>query len=98
MASGPGNRARVWFRWWSVVLGITLSLRIADQVALQMEQTAQIIGGYFAWRNLRVANESQITDRFTRAIDQLGSERSDKDGKPVPNLEGLDVCARADCA
>ena len=65
----------------------TLSLRIADQVALQMEQTAPIIGGYFAWRNLRVANESQVTDRFTKAIDQLGSERSDKDGKPVPNLE-----------
>jgi uncharacterized protein YjbI with pentapeptide repeats len=41
---------------------------------------AQILGGivvgigiYFAWGNLRTAREGQITERFTRAIDQLGN-------------------------
>jgi hypothetical protein len=50
---------------------------------------AQIIGGmvvlvglYFtgrsaaaAWRNVQVAHEGQITERFTRAIEQLGSDK-----------------------
>lgn len=41
---------------------------------------AQILGGtallsglYFTWRTLQVNREGQITDRFTRAIDQLGA-------------------------
>lgn len=55
------------------------------------------IGGYFAWRNLRVAQqtleatqakldvdrEGQITNRFTQAVSQMGAEL--KNGKP--NLE-----------
>src|SRR5215213_10062077 len=43
---------------------------------------AQILGGaallsgiYFTWRTLQVNREGQITERFTRAIDQLGSEK-----------------------
>jgi hypothetical protein len=40
-------------------------------------------GGYFTWRNLRVAHEGQITNRYTQAIGQLGAEL--KDG--APNLE-----------
>jgi hypothetical protein len=43
---------------------------------------AQILGGaavlfglYFAWGNLNTAREGQITERFTRAIDQLGSKK-----------------------
>jgi Pentapeptide repeats (8 copies) len=46
---------------------------------------AQILGGtallsglYFTWRTLQVNREGQITDRFTRAIDQLG--RTDDEG------------------
>lgn len=42
---------------------------------------AQILGGtallsglYFTWRTLQVNREGQITERFTRAIDQLGNE------------------------
>ncbi len=42
---------------------------------------AQILGGiaigigiYFAWGNLTTAREGQITERFTRAIDQLGNK------------------------
>lgn len=44
---------------------------------------AQIIGGiavlltlYFAWENIKTTREGQITDRYTRAIDQLGSDKS----------------------
>ncbi|MDD3246908.1 MAG: pentapeptide repeat-containing protein [Methanosarcina sp.] len=43
---------------------------------------AQILGGiavgigiYFAWKNLKIAQEGQITERFTRAIDQLGNDK-----------------------
>lgn len=43
---------------------------------------AQILGGiavgigiYFAWGNLTTAREGQITERFTRAIDQLGNDK-----------------------
>jgi hypothetical protein len=48
---------------------------------------AQILGGtallsglYFTWRSLQVNREGQITDRFTRAIDQLG-KTDDKGNK-----------------
>ena len=43
---------------------------------------SQIVGGvavlyglYFAWGNLTTAREGQITERFTRAVEQLGSEK-----------------------
>ena len=35
--------------------------------------TALLSGIYFTWRTLQVNREGQITERFTRAIDQLGS-------------------------
>jgi hypothetical protein len=51
---------------------------------------AQILGGaallsgvYFTWRTLQVNHEGQITERFTRAIDQLG----EADDKGAPRLE-----------
>jgi hypothetical protein len=49
---------------------------------------AQILGGtallsglYFTWRTLQVNREGQITDRFTRAIDQLG--KTDDKGRKL---------------
>ncbi|MDA2919927.1 pentapeptide repeat-containing protein, partial [Desulfobacterota bacterium AH_259_B03_O07] len=45
--------------------------------------TAILIGLFFTWKTLQVDKEGQITERFTRAMDQIGSLRSD--GKP--NLE-----------
>jgi len=43
---------------------------------------AQILGGgavaigiYFAWGNLTTARDGQITERFTRAVDQLGNRK-----------------------
>ena len=40
------------------------------------------VGAVATWRNLRVAQEGQITNRFTQAIDQLGAMK-DKE----PNIE-----------
>jgi hypothetical protein len=42
--------------------------------------TALLAGLYFTWRTLQVNREGQITDRFTRAIDQLG-KTDDKGNK-----------------
>jgi hypothetical protein len=48
---------------------------------------AQIIGGfglllglYFTWRRVEISQDQQVTERFTRAIDQLGA--SDDAGNP----------------
>ena len=58
---------------------------IPPDVVFQRENEARqtwagILGGllvlgtlYFTWRRVEVAQEGQITERFTRAIDQLGS-------------------------
>ena len=53
---------------------------------------AQILGGtallsglYFTWRTLQVNREGQLTERFTRAIDQLGAT-DDKTGRPQLEL------------
>ena len=44
----------------------------------------QILGGsvillslYFAWKRIEVAQEGQITDRFSRAVEHLGSDKLD---------------------
>jgi uncharacterized protein YjbI with pentapeptide repeats len=42
--------------------------------------TALLSGLYFTWRTLQVNREGQITERFTRAIDQLG-QTDDKGNK-----------------
>ena len=48
---------------------------------------SQIIGGfglflglYFTWRRVEISQNQQVTERFTRAIDQLGA--SGEDGNP----------------
>lgn len=54
-----------------------------QQLVLEAVKTyAQILGGaalllglYFTWRNLRATEEGKITERFTRAVDQLGSDK-----------------------
>lgn len=52
-----------------------------------LQTTAQLVGGsallagvYLSWRTLQVNREGQITERFTRAIDQLGA--TDDEGRP----------------
>jgi hypothetical protein len=36
-----------------------------------------VLGAYFTWRQLRVTREGQITDRYTKAVDQLGGQHLD---------------------
>jgi len=62
--------------------GINNAIEMATLENQYRVTLAQIIGGgavlvglYFAWGNLITAREGQITDRFTRAVDQLGSEK-----------------------
>jgi hypothetical protein len=38
---------------------------------------AVLVGVYFTFRQLRVVRQGQVTDRFTRAVDQLGSSSMD---------------------
>jgi hypothetical protein len=47
-----------------------------------------LMGVYFTWRNLRLAQEGQITQRFNDAIEHLGSE------KPEVRLGGIYALAR----
>ena len=68
-----------------IKLGHQEDLEAKDRVGLQIEfikTAAQILGGlfflvtiYVAWQNLVVSQEKHKTDLFTRAIDQLGSEK-----------------------
>jgi Pentapeptide repeats (8 copies) len=58
---------------------------IKDRLTLENEMIknlVQFIGGgfllvglYFTWRNLFIAKEGQITERFSKAIDHLGDEK-----------------------
>jgi hypothetical protein len=50
-----------------------------------------LLGAYFTWRQLQVSREGQITDRFTRAVDQLGSEHLDV---RLGGIYGLERIAR----
>ena len=36
-----------------------------------------LLGLYFTWNQLKIGREGQITERFTRAIDQIGSDKLD---------------------
>jgi uncharacterized protein YjbI with pentapeptide repeats len=71
---------------FAVVIGVLLALLTwyiaptdPEQKQALVVTLAQILGGtallsglYFTWRTLQVNREGQITDRFTRAIEQLG--------------------------
>jgi hypothetical protein len=72
---------------WSVAewhrMGSTLGLK--DQIQMQVQflgAVAQILtvgallaGLYFTWKNVHVLHEGQITERFTRSIEHLGSDK-----------------------
>jgi uncharacterized protein YjbI with pentapeptide repeats len=67
---------------------ITNQKDIADAENSYRATLAQIFGGiavliglYFAWQRNNITQEGQITERFTRAVDQLGA--IDKDGNPA---------------
>jgi uncharacterized protein YjbI with pentapeptide repeats len=53
-----------------------------------------LLGAYFTWRNIAIAKEGQITDRFTKAIEQLGAVHSDGKPKIEVRLGGIYALAR----
>ena len=69
--------------YWRVAqFGITDPKDLAEMENSYRTTLAQILGGiavgigiYFAWGNLTTAREGQITERFTRAVNQLGNEK-----------------------
>ena len=57
---------------------------------------AQIIGGcalliglYFTWRTTKAAEDGRITDRFSRAVEQLGATNKDGSKQIEPRLGGI---------
>jgi hypothetical protein len=64
---------------------IGAALGVKDRIQIEadaLKTVAQILGGgallaglYFAWKNVQMLQEGQITERFTRSIEQLGSDR-----------------------
>jgi hypothetical protein len=71
-------RAVEWHRMASL-LGAKAQI---DMEAEVFKTVAQFLGGgallaglYFTWQNVQVLQEGQITERFTRSIEHLGSEK-----------------------
>jgi uncharacterized protein YjbI with pentapeptide repeats len=51
--------------------------------------TALLSGLYFTWRTLQVNREGQITERFTRSIEQLGATHGDSSNNLELRLGGI---------
>ena len=58
-------------------------------VAQILAGTALLSGLYFTWRTLQVNREGQFTDRFTRAIEQLGATNEDNSKNLELRLGGI---------
>jgi Pentapeptide repeats (8 copies) len=58
-------------------------------VAQILAGAALLSGLYFTWRTLQVNREGQITERFTRAIEQLGATHDDKSKNLELRLGGI---------
>ena len=59
--------------WYIAPSGADQKKDLVVTLAQILAGTALLSGLYFTWRTLQVNREGQITERFTRAIDQLGS-------------------------
>ena len=53
-----------------------------------------LVGLYLGWRRVRAAEEGQITERFTKAIEQLGQEGDDKMAIRLGGIYALERIAR----
>ncbi len=53
-----------------------------------------LIGLFFTWRNLRISQEGQITERFTKAINQLGESGPEKLAIRLGGIYALERIAR----
>ena len=66
--------------WYIAPSGAAEKQALVVTLAQILGGTALLSGLYFTWRTLQVNREGQITERFTRAIDQLGKV---EDGKKL---------------
>jgi hypothetical protein len=57
-----------------------------------------VIGAAATWRQVNVSREGQITDRFTHAIDQLGSEKPEVRVGGIRALERVAMASKKDRA
>jgi uncharacterized protein YjbI with pentapeptide repeats len=72
----------IWLPKWQAARP-ELTMKERFEVENEARKTlAQIVGGaavlvglYFTWSSIEVSREGQVTERFTRAIDQLGSDK-----------------------
>src|SRR5215218_6330267 len=64
--------------WYIAPSGAAEKQALVVTLAQILGGTALLSGLYFTWRTLQVNREGQLTDRFTRAIDQLG--KTDDEG------------------
>jgi len=71
----------IWLPYWRVSqFGINNATENATLENQYRTTLAQMLGGvaigislYYTWQRNNIAQEGQITERFTRAIDQLGN-------------------------
>jgi len=94
-----------WLVWWVPRRQIPFSvLDPKDRVGLENElrrTLAQILGGvvilvglYSTWKTVNISQEGQITDRFTKAIGQLGESGSEKLAIRLGGIYALERIAR----
>src|SRR5215204_5859084 len=58
--------------WYIAPSGAGQKKDVVATLAQILGGTALLLGLYLPWRTLQVNQQGQITERFTRAIDQLG--------------------------
>lgn len=56
--------------------------------------TVLLAGFYSTWQNIKIAQEGQITDRFTKAVDQLGAVDTKGEKNVEVRLGGIYALAR----
>src|SRR5215471_13288043 len=66
-----------WFVHDRSLAGLTVQNQVRTTLLQGLGGVALLVGAYFTWRQLRITREGQITERFTRAIDQLGHDHLD---------------------
>jgi hypothetical protein len=64
-------------RWQARDSRLKLQNDVRNTLLQGVGGVAVLAGALFAFRQLRVTREGQVTERYTRAIDQLGSENLD---------------------
>jgi hypothetical protein len=91
--------ALLWLPEWMVdqYKGKPLSrLENTNAVDEYRKTLAQIMGGcallvglYFTWRTTKAAEDGRITDRFSKAVEQLGATNKDGNRQIEPRLGGI---------